>query len=143
MIAIVHCTQASRYYSNIQGEGASRIDRSYHWGPMKTFGAEYISVSFSDHLALKVSYIIPSKLDRGLTPQTKPAYKIPPNVVTDRLFQTRLTESMIGWEQIKSEGVVKKGIKQIAQVRGKELKKQRMGKLNLLKNRQAFLTEKK
>ena len=43
---------------------------------------------------------------------------------------------MIGWQQVKSEGVdllmwleliVKKGIKQIAMVRGKELKKQRMG----------------
>ena len=37
---------------------------------------------------------------------------------------------------------MKKGIKQIALVRGKELKKQRMGKLNLLKIRQAFLTDK-
>ena len=58
---------------------------------------------------------------------------------------------MLGWQQIKSEGVdllmwwqliVKKGIKQIAQVRGKELKKQRMGQLNLLNIRQAYLTEK-
>ena len=97
---------------------------------MRTHGAEYISVSFSDHLALKVSYLLPSKLDRCLTPQTKPAYKIPPTVVTDLIFQTRLSEAMLGWQQVKSEGVdllmwwqliVKKGIKQIALVRGKEL----------------------
>ena len=141
----------SRYYSNKQGEGASRIDRSYHGGPMRAHSATYISLSFSDHLALKVSYILPSKLDRCITPQTKPSYKIPPNVVTDSVFQTGLSESMLGWQQIKAEGVdllmwwqliVKKGIKEIAQVRGKELKKQRMGQLNLLNIRQAYLTEK-
>ena len=44
--------QFSWYYSKIQGESASRIDRSYHWGPMKTLGAEYISVYHSQITSL-------------------------------------------------------------------------------------------
>ena len=42
--------QYSRYYINDhQGEGASRIDRSYHWGSLEVQQAEYLSISFSDH----------------------------------------------------------------------------------------------
>ena len=60
--------QFSRYFSNVhQGEGASHIDRSYHWGNIKGSKAEYMSISFSDHLSLKLSYILPSKLDRCLS----------------------------------------------------------------------------
>ena len=123
--------QYSRYFSNDhQGEGASRIDRSYHWGEIYVHSAEYLSISFSDHLGLKLSYILPAKLDRCLTPQTKPSYKIPPSVVSDDLFQTRLVESMTVWLQVKEQGadllmwwqlIVKKGVKLLAQVRGREI----------------------
>ena len=34
------------------GSGASRIDRSYHWGNIEVREAEYASISFSDHLCL-------------------------------------------------------------------------------------------
>ena len=61
--------QYSRYYSNEHhGEGASRIDRSYHWGPIKVQQAEYLSISFSDHLSHIITYILPSPLDRFIPP---------------------------------------------------------------------------
>ena len=105
--------------------------------------AEYISISFSDLLGLLVSYKLPSSLDRCLTPQTKPSYKIPPNVVKDEIFQTRLSDSMTGWLQVKADGadlltwweyLIKGGVRQLAQTRGKELKNQRLGQLNILKS---------
>ena len=97
-----------------------------------------------------MSYVLPSRLDRCLTPQTKPSYKIPPNVVKDELFQTHLKDSMIGWLQVKADGadlltwweyLVKGGVIQLAQARGKEIKNQRLGQLNILKLRQAYLNQ--
>ena len=140
--------QYSRYYINDhQGEGASRIDRSYHWGSLEVQQAEYLSISFSDHLSLKVTYTLPSPLDRYIPPKSRPSYKIPPNVVDDKIFQTRLQKAMIGWTHAKAgadllvwwQYLVKGGIKHLAKIRGKELKKERLGKLNILKVRQAYL----
>ena len=56
---------------------------------------------------------------------------------------------MTGWLQVKADGadlltwweyLVKGGIRQLAQTRGKELKNQRLGQLNILKIKQAYLT---
>ena len=41
----------SRYYGRAGQEGATRIDRSYHWGEVRPVEAKYQSVAFSDHLA--------------------------------------------------------------------------------------------
>ena len=95
--------QFSRYQS-ANSEGATRIDRAYHWGEIKVTEAAYYSISFSDHLILKISYILPHDLDRHLTPQTKPSLKIPPGVVKDDIFQTRLKTSMAEWLRVKASG---------------------------------------
>ena len=140
--------QFSRYQS-VDGDGATRIDRSYHWGDLEVSEAEYHSISFSDHLSLRVSYSLPDNLNRYIAPQSKPAYKIPPTVVTEETFQQRLHTSMIKWLRVKDSGaniimwwqyMVKGGIIFLAKQRGKELKKEQMGRLNMLKLKQAYLT---
>ena len=44
-------TQYSRYFENTRGEGATRIDRCYHYGDIKINKASYKPVAFSDHHA--------------------------------------------------------------------------------------------
>ena len=39
----------SRYYENIRGEGAKRIDRNYHFGDVEVMEAWYQPLAFSDH----------------------------------------------------------------------------------------------
>jgi exonuclease III len=141
--------QYSRVYSNDHhGEGASRIDRSYHWGDLEVQEAEYHSISFSDHLSLRVVYLLPSPLDRQLAPRARPQYKIPPDVVLDGEFQARLRRSMAIWQQVREAGadlatwwqyLVKGGIRHLARQRGRELHLQRQGELNVLALRQAHL----
>ena len=90
---------------------------------------------------------MPSKtkfaMDRFIPPQARPAYKIPPNVVDDTIFQNRIKQAMIVWKQVKEDGadiitwwqyLVKGGVKHM----GKELKKKRMGHLNILNIQQAY-----
>ena len=143
-------SQYSRYYSNDRhGEGASRIDRCYHWGELRVVEAEYNSISFSDHLSHRLTFSLPSPLDRQVTPRSKPQFRIPPEVVTDPLFQSQLKENMLIWNQVKDSGadlltwwqhLVKRGVLHLARVRARELLKQRRGQLNLLLLRQAYLT---
>ena len=128
--------QFSRYQSS-NSEGATRIDRAYQWGELKVSEAAYHSISFSDHLSLKISYLLPHDLDRHLTPQTKPSCKIPPGVVKDDIFQTRLRTAMAEWMRVKDSGaniitwwqhMVKGGITFLAKERSKELKKELNGR---------------
>ena len=50
----------SRYYeSQRYGEGASRIDRNYHYGDIEIIEAKYISIAFSDHMACSISIKLP------------------------------------------------------------------------------------
>ena len=47
----------SRYYKHDRiGEGASRIDKCYHWGDIVVKESKYVSLAFSDHFGLIVSY---------------------------------------------------------------------------------------
>ena len=145
-------TQYSRHMTHTNhGHGASRLDRAYHWGEIKVNQAEYLSISFSDHLSLVTQYNLPKSLQRHLAPMSKTAFKISPSVVKDDLFNIRLKTSMQEWTRVLDTGVevltwweilVKKGIKQLAITRSKEIKKQTIGRLNILKLRQANLTHK-
>ena len=46
----------SHYHgSKLHGEGATRIDREYHWGDMVIVEVRYVGLAFSDHLALSKS----------------------------------------------------------------------------------------
>ena len=96
--------------------------------------SQYHSISFSDHLCLRVSYNLPHKLDRHLAPNSKPSYKIPPSVVQDDIFKARLQSSMQEWLRVKEAGanlmvwwdsMFKGGVKYLAIQRGKEMKKKR------------------
>ena len=49
----------SRYYGDTRGQGASRIDRQYHWGPLTIKEAKYLPLSFSDHHGLVVTICLP------------------------------------------------------------------------------------
>ena len=69
--------QFSRY-QNTDADGATRIDRFYQWGNIIATESQYHSISFSDHLCLRISYNLPHKLDCHLAPKSKPSYKIPP-----------------------------------------------------------------
>jgi exonuclease III len=145
-----NAVQYSRVYSNDRhGEGASRLDRSYHWGGLQASEAEYKSLSFSDHLALVIKYSLPSPLDRQVAPRARAQFRIPPEVVIDPIFQAQLRDAMPGWHRVLEAGadtatwwqyLVKGGIRHLAMERGRELSRQRKGQLNVLYMRQAHLT---
>ena len=56
--------QFSRYYSSTRGDGATRIDRCYHYGQMNISGATYLPLAFSDHHAHVVTIILPDPFAR-------------------------------------------------------------------------------
>ena len=60
----------SRYYSTSSSQvGASRIDRMYHNGEIEVSKADYVAVSFSDHLSLITAYNFPDSFSRLITPK--------------------------------------------------------------------------
>ena len=142
----------SRYYTmEKHGEGATRIDRLYHWGNISVQGASYHSLAFSDHMAHIVTYLLPSQMARILSPRSSPNFKVKPEVVMDSKFKSRLKTHMADWLEVRANGVevtawweelVKPGIRRLGIERGKELKKQRRGELDLLLLRQSYLTKK-
>ena len=81
----------SRYYENKnQDMGATRIDINYHYGELQIVEAKYVGNSFSDHLALIVSFKLPSVLPKIQSPKSRPLFKIKPEVVSDQLSQQML-----------------------------------------------------
>ena len=140
----------SRYYQTVgQGPGSSRIDRCYRWGPgLQVTCAEYLPISFSDHMAHVLSFSLPAPISQLLSPRSRPVFKIRPEVIHDLEFQRRLSAAMQGWLAVKDSGVgvltwweelVKKGVRKIALERGKEMNWERRGALNLLFLRQSYL----
>ena len=78
--------QFSRYYSNIRGDGASRIDRSYHYGDIRIQSACYLPLAFSDHHSHVVKMILPDPFTRLLCPPSYPSFRIKAEVVKDDIF---------------------------------------------------------
>ena len=85
-----------------------------------------------------------------LLPQSRPLFKISPDVVHDELFKKRLEHEFAGWQQVKERGlailawweiVVKPGVRRLAINRSKELNKQRRSQLNCLLLKQSFFTK--
>ena len=112
--------QYSRYYSNTRGDGASRIDRCYHFGNIQVQSASYHPLAFSDHHAHIVTLLLPDPFARLLCPRVHPSFRIKAEVVQDETFLERLAEAMACWQEIRSfgldvlvwwENVVKPGIK--------------------------------
>ena len=139
----------SRHYdTTLHGEGATRIDRMYHYGDLEIISAEYVGVAFSDHLSLVFTIKVPQQLSGLLCPKSKPLFKANPDVIRDKIFQARLKDSFALWSEIKEYGidiliwwelVVKTGIKKLLIERGKEMAKVRRGELNLLLLQQSYL----
>ena len=140
----------SRYYFHDRiGQGASRIDRCYHWGDMVPTNSRYISLAFSDHFGLVSSFTLPSQMAKIFSPRARPFFRTRPEVVVDSKFREGLELNMLEWLAVKEHGVdiliwweklVKPGIRRLAKARGKEMNKERRGYLNLLLVRQAYLT---
>ena len=113
--------------------------------------AKYISLAFSDHLGMVVSFTLPDHMTKMMSPKSRPLFRTRPEVVDDAQFRANLKTSMVNWLEVKEHGVdaliwwerlVKPGIRKLAMERGKELNKERRGLLNLLLVRQAYLTRK-
>ena len=142
----------SHYYNSGQaGHGATRIDRSYHWGQVEVKDAKYEAVAFSDHMAYVVTISTPSLSACMFSPKSRPLFKVRPEVICDKVFQDQLAESMADWYVVKERGldvltwwelVVKPGVKKLAMKRSKELNWQRRGEINLLLIQQAYIAKK-
>ena len=147
----------SRYYVNTRAEGASRIDRCYHFGGLKVKEAKYLPLAFSDHFAHVVQFILPDQLSKVLSPKSRPSFRLRAEVLKDSVFKYRLEESMKSWQRVRQfqsedsreigtlywwEKLVKPGIRKIAMQRSKEINLARREALNLLMLRQIYLTRK-
>ena len=144
-----HSKQFSRYYVSKGVKGATRIDRAYVWGNLKAREAEYISISFSDHLAHVVT------IDNLNTQQDKKSkgnsiYKIKHFIINDSIFQETVEKAFPEWIETKEglcpifwwENVVKPGIKSLAIAREKEINKQRRMELEALQMKLSFYLKK-
>ena len=128
--------------------GASRIDRSYHWGNITMLEAGYVSVAFSDHCAYLLKMTLP-EFSRVLPPHSRPLFKTSPEVVHDKAFKVRLEKEMMEWQQVKERGlgvmqwwelIVKPGIRKLAIQRSKELNKCKRSRMNCMLLKQSFFT---
>ena len=124
----------SRYYNHQRtGQGASRIDRCYHWGDIQVQEVQYMSLAFPDHLAMVASFILPDNLTMIICPKSRPFFRTRPEVVMDNQFKESLKACMVEWHEVKQHGVdvliwweklVKPGIKRLAKKRGNQLNKE-------------------
>ena len=89
----------SRYYANTRAEGASRIDRCYHFGGIKVKESKYIPLAFSDHFAHVVKFILPGHLSRVLCPKARPSFRLRADVLHDIVFKSRLEEAITCWQR--------------------------------------------
>ena len=144
----------SRYYENSRAEGATRIDRSYHFGRMTVTEAKYLPLAFSDHFAYIIKISLPEPLSKILSPKSRPSFRLKPEVILDVVFTERLAEAMEAWNRVKTfqgvdtdtilwwELLVKPGIKRLGIQRSKELNLERREELNLLLLRQVYMVRK-
>ena len=79
--------QFSRYYSSNRGNGATRIDRCYHYGEIKINSATYLPLAFSDHHAHVVHVLLPDPFARLMCPESYPSFRIKTEVVQDEAFK--------------------------------------------------------
>ena len=143
----------SRYYENSRAEGASIIDRCYHFGNLVVEQAIYVPLAFSDHFAHVVEFLVPDSFAQVISPKCRPSFRVKAEVIRDNVFKERLAAAVQGWERVRSfqtgsgilswwEHLVKPGIRKLALDRNKEMNICRKEVLNLLLIRQAYLTRK-
>ena len=135
----------SRYYESARGEGATRIDRCYHFGDLQIVEAKYLPAAFSDHFGLIIKTSVPEALSRVISPKYRPSFRLTPEVIKDPLFNQRLEELMASYSRVRefqsSKGVgvlqwwellVKPGILRLGLSRSKEINKEKRETLTLL-----------
>ena len=140
-----HSKQFSRYYVWKGKEGATRIDRCYTWGNNCVQEAEYLAVSFSDHLAHVITFDTSSTKSQNNF-RKRSLYKIKHFVIEDAIFQNNVRDSFQDWLLLKDglsptfwwENIVKPGIKEIALSREKEINGQRRRKIAALQLRLSY-----
>ena len=140
-----HSKQFSRYYIWKGKEGATRIDRCYSWGNVRVKEAEYLCISFSDHLAHVITFDTHSP-KIGKEYHRKSLYKIKHFVIEDDVFQENVRNGFQEWLLMKDdlsptfwwEHVVKPGIKALALSREKESNLKRRRKLAALQLRLSY-----
>ena len=143
----------SRYYENSRAEGATRIDRNYHFGDLKVAEAKYLPLAFSDHFALVTKVVLADPLAKILSPKSQFSFRLSAEVIKDPLFKQRLVGAMMSWQRVREfqgkhdlgilqwwELLVKPGIRQIGIQRSKEMSKEKREEFNLLLLRQRYLT---
>ena len=139
----------SRYYENTRAEGASRIDRSYHYGNLRVTKAWYLPLAFSDHFGLITRMSLTNTLARVISPKCRYQFRLSAEVIRDSLFKERLKLAMVSRQRVREfqgasslgilqwwEMLVKPGIKHLGIQRSKELRKEKREELNLLLLRQ-------
>ena len=143
----------SRYYDSERfGEGATRIDRIYHYGSLVVEEAQYVGVAFSDHFGHIAKLSLPKRFQKIISPKTRPLFKANPDIVRDKEFKARLNNHLQILNQVRInldidiltwwEDFVKPSIKKLLIDRGKEVNKEKRGLLNFLLIRQAYLVRK-
>ena len=97
----------SHYYTSDQMEDrATRIDRSYHWGPgVLVKEAYYEPVAFSDHMGYIIHLAVPTQVCKLLTPHSKRFFRLTPEIIADELFQSRLDQCMEEWKEVRQQGL--------------------------------------
>ena len=146
---IIHPT--SKDFSHYYEEGATRIDRGYLFGGIKIINSEYFGIAFSDHFAYVTTIQMPENCFKSIMPKFPPLFKAKPEVVTDNIFKARLDDMMKIWNDVKDssniplliwwEEIIKPGIKKLLQERGKEIRQERNGILNILLLKQTYLVK--
>ena len=143
----------SREYDNaVHGTGATRIDHCYRYGEINVIEVNYVGVAFTDHNALVVKIKILPNCKKYMSPRVSPLFKAKPEAVKDEVFKARLCAQYEVWEAAKNtaniptldwwERTVKPGIRQLLRVRGRELRLEKMRRINLLQLRQSYLIRK-
>ena len=84
-----------RYYGYTRGQGATRIDRQYHYGNITIMEAKYLPLSFSDHQSLVVTICLPDPLSKMICPRAQPSFRLSDEVINDHKFQEKVASHIV------------------------------------------------
>lgn len=129
-------------------QGASRLDRSYQWGELKTVSSEYIGAPFSDHMLHLVRVECP-EATASVVNKFKPYFKVRPETAKDEEFQARVQQIVQDWQRFKEHiplliywDLLKKDIRQAAKQISRERAKEKKATLTFLMLAQTHLSRK-
>ena len=124
----------------------------YYYGDLTILEAFYVGVAFSDHFSFVVKFKLPERMSKLVSPKSKPLFKSKPEVIQDKTFQSILKQNFNLWLDVRKntslsvldwwELIVKPNIKKLLIERGRELNREKDGKLNFLLIRQSYLVRK-